>query len=141
MDHDADSYYEIRLTVTDSGGLKHTSSVDIRPETSNFTLASSPAGAPLDYIGAQSGAAPFTREAAVGYRTTVAAAESFVRDGVTYRFASWSDGGARQHEVTIPVADTTLTANYTAAGTGGTVNTVAFTPEADTWVDSSASPR
>jgi hypothetical protein len=115
-DHDADSYYEVRLTVTDSGGLTHTTSVDIRPETSGFTLASSPAGAPVDYIGAQSGAAPFTREAAVGYRVSVSAEESFVRDGVTYRFAGWSDGGARQHEVTIPVSDSTLTANYTPEG-------------------------
>ena len=56
IDHDADSYYEIQLTVTDSGGLKHTSSADVRPQTSKLTLASSPPGAPLDYIGAQSGA-------------------------------------------------------------------------------------
>ncbi|MDQ3274327.1 MAG: DNRLRE domain-containing protein, partial [Actinomycetota bacterium] len=130
-DHDADSYYEVRLTVTDSGGLTHTTSVDVRPETSGFTLASSPAGAPVDYIGAQSGAAPFTREAAVGYRVSVSAAESFVRDGVTYRFAGWSDGGARQHEVTIPASDSTLTANYTPEG----IETLAFRPEADTWVD------
>ena len=134
IDHDADSYYEIRLTVTDSGGLKHTSSVDVRPQTSKLTLASSPAGAPLDYIGAQSGAAPFTRTAAVGYRATIAAAETFVKDGVTYRFAAWSDGGARQHEVTVPASDSTLTASYTR-DTG--VETLNFAPEADTWVDAS----
>jgi hypothetical protein len=54
-----------------------------------------------------------------------------VRDGVTYRFAGWSDGGARQHEVTIPASDSTLTANYTPEG----IETLAFRPEADTWVD------
>ncbi len=130
-DHDADSYYEIRLTVTDSGGLTHTATVDVRPQTSAVTLASSPPGAPVDYFGGQSGPAPFTRSAAVGYRATIAAADSFVRDGLTYRFAGWSDGGARQHEVTVPASDSTLTAAYTAEG--GT--TLAFTPEADTWVD------
>ena len=67
------------LTVTDSGGLKHTSSVDVRPQTSKLTLASSPAGAPVDYIGAQSGPAPFTRDAAVGYRATIAAADELRR--------------------------------------------------------------
>ena len=132
IDHDADSYYEIRLTVTDSGGLKHTSSVDVRPQTSKLTLASSPAGAPIDYIGAQTATAPFTRDAAVGYRATIAAAETFVKDGVTYRFSAWSDGGARQHEVTVPATDSTLTASYTP-DTG--VETLKFTPEADTWVD------
>ncbi len=132
IDHDADSYYEIKLTVTDSGGLKHTSSVDVRPQTSKLTLASSPAGAPLDYIGFQSGAAPFTRDAAIGYRATIAAAETFVKDGVTYRFSAWSDGGARQHEVTVPASDSTLTANY-VPDTG--TETLKFTPEADTWVD------
>lgn len=44
----ADSYYEIRLTVTDTGGLEHTTAVDVRPRTSELTLASSPAGAPLE---------------------------------------------------------------------------------------------
>jgi PKD repeat protein len=130
-DHDADSYYEVRLTVTDSGGLSHTTTADVRPQTSRLTLASSPAGAPVDYVGAQSGPAPFTRIAAVGYRATISAAESFVRDGVTYGFSSWSDGGARQHEVTVGAADSTLTATYVPAGT----QTLTFTPEADTWVD------
>ncbi len=132
IDHDADSYYEIRLTVTDSGGLKHTSSVDVRPQTSKVTLASSPAGAPLDYIGAQSGPAPFTRDAAIGYRATIAAAETFVKDGVTYRFSAWSDGGARQHEITVPSSDSTVNANY-VPDTG--TETLKFIPEADTWVD------
>ncbi len=133
-DHDADSYYEVRLTVTDSSGLKQTKNVDVRPQTSSLTLASSPAGAPLEYVGVQSGAAPFTREAAVGYRAAISAAETFVRDGVTYRFAAWSDGGARQHEVTVGAADSTLTASYTP-DTG--TQTLTFTPEADTWVDAS----
>jgi hypothetical protein len=113
-DHDADSYYEIRLTVTDSGGLEHTMAVDVQPRTSELTLASSPAGAPLEYIGGQSGPAPFTSLAAVGYRATVRAAATFVRDGVTYRFAGWSDGGERQHELAIPEEDSTRTASYVA---------------------------
>ena len=130
-DHDADSYYEIRLTVTDSGGLASTTTAEVRPQTSKLTLASSPAGAPVEYVGVQPAPAPLTRVAAVGYRATISAAETFVRDGVTYRFSGWSDGGARQHEVTVPAADSTLTASYVPEGT----QTLSFTPEADTWVD------
>ncbi len=55
-----------------------------------------------------------------------------MKDGVTYRFSAWSDGGARQHEVTVPATDSTITANY-VPDTG--TETLKFTPEADTWVD------
>ena len=37
-------WYRINLTVTDSGGLQHTSFVDVRPQTSTFTLQTNIAG-------------------------------------------------------------------------------------------------
>ena len=51
LDHDADSHYEITLTATDSGGRTHSRQIEIRPQTSNLTLASSPTGAPVSYDG------------------------------------------------------------------------------------------
>ena len=48
-DHDADSYYEIEFTATDSEGQQDTKTVVIRPETIALTLASSPPGATLSY--------------------------------------------------------------------------------------------
>ena len=128
-DHDADSYYEIRLTVTDSGGLQNTTVVNIRPQTSNLTLASSPPGAPIGYGGQADAPAPFTKVAAVGYLATISAAPSFVKDGVTYQFEGWSDGGAAQHAISVPAADTTLTATYVAAPG------VTLAPEADARVE------
>jgi glucose/arabinose dehydrogenase len=132
-DHDADSYYEIRLTATDSSGSRTTRVVEIRPQTVNVAIASSPAGAPIGYGGDALRAAPFTKTSVIGFQATLNAAESFVKDGVTYRFKSWSDGGGREHVATIPAADTTLTATYEPEA-GGTLR---FTPEADTYVDNS----
>ena len=132
-DHDSDSYYEIRLTATDSTGAKTTKAIEIRPQTVNVTVASSPAGAPIGYGGDALRPAPFTKTSVIGFRATLNAAETFVKDGVTYRFKSWSDGGARDHVATVPDSNTTLTATYEPEG-GGTLK---FTPEADAYVDAS----
>jgi glucose/arabinose dehydrogenase/PKD repeat protein len=72
VDHDSDSYYEIRLTATDSGGRSSSQTIELRPQTSNLELASSPAGAPLAY-GDEQHAAPFSRQPAVGYRAQLTA--------------------------------------------------------------------
>lgn len=56
--------------------------------------------------------APFTATSAVGYQTAIAAASQFAANGSTYVFRSWSDGGTRARNYTIPAANTTLTASY-----------------------------
>jgi hypothetical protein len=99
----------------------------------NVTLASSPPGAPIGYGGDALRAAPFTKTSVIGFAATLNAAETFVKDGLTYRFKSWSDNGAREHVATVPTAGTTLTAFYEPEG--GTQLT--FNPTADTYVDSS----
>ena len=120
-DHDADSYYEIELTATDSDGVVDRKTVEIHPETIPFTLASVPAGVPLSYSGVQH-VAPAKLTASIGYRTSVSAPDQFTRDGIVYTFKGWSDGGARQHPIVVPAAAATLTATYTApAGGGGTL--------------------
>ena len=58
--------------------------------------------------------APFTTSAAVGYQTAISAASQFSSSGSAYTFGSWSDGGARARNYTVPPTDTTLTASYTA---------------------------
>ncbi len=134
QDHDLDSYYEIRLTATDGAGATDTETIEIRPEASELTLDSSPPGAQLSY-GDTTASAPFKEDAAVGFRTTVSAPETTTYHGRTYRFDRWSDGGARQHDVTVPAADTTLRADYEPEGD---VETLRFKPDADTYVDASA---
>jgi glucose/arabinose dehydrogenase len=117
-DHDSDSYYDIRLTVRDSNGLTATKLITIRPETVYLTLASTPAGAPVSYAG-QAGTAPWTRTSAIGFDTTISAEERFTKDGRTYVFDHWSDGGARSHDTRVPTTDTTLHAFYVEELAGG----------------------
>jgi glucose/arabinose dehydrogenase len=113
IDHDADSFYEIRLTATDSGGRTASKTIELRPETSDLELSSSPPGAPLAYVDRQE-PAPFSQAAAVGYRAQITAAETFERSGRTYRFVSWSDGGARTHAISVPAGDPQFMATYRA---------------------------
>ena len=125
-DHDADSFYEVELTVTDSDGLTDSRTIEVRPETVGLTLEGAPHGAPLSYSGI-AGTAPMVRTAAIGYRTTVSAGERFVSGGREWIFDHWSDGGARAHDVTVPASTTTLTAHYRDAGPApGLVAALAF---------------
>jgi hypothetical protein len=112
--HDADSYYEVRLTVSDSDGLTATSTIELRPETVGLALDSEPQGAPISYSGL-AGTAPMSRLAAVGYRTTISAADRFVSGGSEWVFDRWSDGGERAHDITVPASATTFIAYYRPA--------------------------
>ncbi|HKP20266.1 MAG TPA: discoidin domain-containing protein, partial [Thermoleophilaceae bacterium] len=110
-DHDADSYYEITLRATDSSGLVGRRMIQIRPETVPFSLRSTPTGAPLSYS-ADAVSAPFDTDAAIGFNTTVSAAQQFTSGTTPYWFDSWSNGGSRTQNLTVPAQATTLTARY-----------------------------
>jgi hypothetical protein len=56
----------------------------------------------------------------VGIVRSLEALDSQASGATTYEFVSWSDGGARAHTVSTPAANTTYTATYRAAGSGGT---------------------
>jgi len=113
-DHEEDFHLEITLTATDSKGLTGTASVAIQPQTVQLTLATSPSALQVVYNG-QAGTAPLTRSPIVGGTRTIAAPSP---QGST-TFASWSDGGAQQHNVRVPATNTT----YTATFSGGTTTT------------------
>ncbi len=130
VDHDADSYYEIRLTATDSGGRSSSQTIELRPETSDLELASSPPGAPLAYVDREE-PAPFSQDTAVGYHAQITAPVTFERSGHTYRFVEWSDGGERSHSITVPEGSPQYTATYRRDD----VETLVFEPVADTYVE------
>jgi glucose/arabinose dehydrogenase/PKD repeat protein len=115
-DHDADSYYRVTLTATDSKGLASSKTVTIVPQTVNLDISSVPPGAPLTYAGYPQTAAPYVTRAAVGFLTTVSAAERVSVNGRQFVFASWSDGGAISHDITIPAQDVALVARYRDTG-------------------------
>ncbi|HXV32614.1 MAG TPA: PQQ-dependent sugar dehydrogenase [Gaiellaceae bacterium] len=112
-DHEYPSHLELRLTVTDSGGLQDTATVLLQPRTVDLTLDASVPGIELT-LGSASGPAPFTETVIEDSVHTLSAPATQTVGGVRYAFRSWSDGGARIHTVTASSA-TTFTATYARA--------------------------
>jgi glucose/arabinose dehydrogenase len=104
-------WYRVYLTVTDSGGLSTTSSVDVTPNVVTVTLATNPTGLRLTLDG-QPVTAPVSFTSVVGIVRTFGAVTPQVSGNVTYHFGSWSDNGAATHTVTVPNTNRTYTATY-----------------------------
>jgi len=107
-----DSYLELQLTATDSSGLTSTASVSIHPIKVQVTLATSPIGLQV-VAGGTAYTAPVTLQGVPGSRATIQVASP--QGGQA--FASWSDGGAQQHDITVPSTNTTYTASFTSTTT------------------------
>jgi hypothetical protein len=112
-DHDYPSHLELRLTATDSGGLQSTVNVELQPQTTTLTFASSPSGLALVHNGS-SATTPFSRTVIVGSNNSMSAPSPQSLNGTGYQFDSWSDQGAVTHNVTAPATATTYTATYQA---------------------------
>jgi glucose/arabinose dehydrogenase/PKD repeat protein len=110
-DHDADTWYEIILTATDSAGATGSKNVRIDPETVAFTITSAPSGVPVSYAGTNQ-VTPFSTRSTVGFKTSISTADPFIAGTTTWLFDRWSDGGTRLHNITIPATDSTVTASY-----------------------------
>jgi Concanavalin A-like lectin/glucanases superfamily len=108
-----DTSYEIVLTATDSDGIQASRSVTIRPQKANLTFATSPAGLTVSVDGIP-GTTPFTVGEIVGFQYAIDTPSP--QSGNT--FASWSDGGAKAHTITVPATATTLTATFSAPPVG-----------------------
>lgn len=106
-------FYRIWLTVTDSGGLTHTSLRDVLPRTSTITLATNPPALNLTLDG-QPYTAPVLGVA--GMTRSIGAPTPQTLDGATYTFRSWTDGGKATHDITTPTTDTTYTATFRRKG-------------------------
>jgi hypothetical protein len=88
-----------------------TSTRRIDYRTTNVTVASEPAGIPVS-AGSTTQATPFTLPLATNGRVTLTAPATATVGGVDYVFSSWSDGGARAHQITVPDDPGTFTAHY-----------------------------
>jgi len=119
-DHEYPSYLELQLTATDSGGLQDTETLRLDPQTVTLSFQSEPTGLRLT-VGESSAATPFDRRVIVGSTTTVSADSPQTLGLQTYEFVSWSDGGARSHDVLASTAPTTYTATFSVAPTAGPV--------------------
>jgi glucose/arabinose dehydrogenase len=105
-------YYRIILKVKDSAGLTRTVTRDILPRKADMTFATQPAGLKISLDGGSSRITPFTVTGVVGIIRSIAAPTPQTLNGTSYNFQSWSDGGARSHEISTPSVDTTYTANF-----------------------------
>jgi hypothetical protein len=120
-DHEYPSYLQLRLTVKDSAGASATTSVDLQPITVDLTFATNPSGLQIG-VNDSAGATPFTRTVIVGSANSLSALATQTLGATSYDFVSWSDGGARVHNITAPATPTTYTATYVAEA-GPPVNT------------------
>jgi glucose/arabinose dehydrogenase len=115
-DHEYPSHLELRLTVTDAGGLTDTESILLQPQTVELTFATTPTALEL-VVGSAAQTAPFPRTVIIGSSNTVSAPSPQLSGGTSYAFSSWSDGGAQTHTIVAPASPTTYTAVY-APGSG-----------------------
>ncbi|HWM10798.1 MAG TPA: LamG-like jellyroll fold domain-containing protein, partial [Solirubrobacteraceae bacterium] len=106
-----DTDFEIVLTATDADGIQASDSIRVEPQKATIALATAPAGLGLTLDGI-SRTAPFSQDEAIGFRYTVGAPSPQVAGADRYTFASWSDGGAQTHAVTVPPAGLSLTAAF-----------------------------
>lgn len=110
-DHEYPSHLVLRLTATDSGGLTATKSVRLDPKTVVLSFRTNPTGLKLA-VGSTQATAPFSRTVIVGSTNSVSAISPQTLGGSTYRYHSWSDGGAQTHNIVAPATDATYTARY-----------------------------
>ena len=132
-DFTGNTSYEIVLTATDSSGLSSSTSVLVYPQKVNVTFASSPSGLTV-VVDSLAHTTPYTFDSLVGFQHDVDVPSPQASGGSSYAFASWSDGGARSHTVTVPSVDRTYTASFTAAAPAGPVAAYGFEEGAGTAV-------
>ncbi len=114
------SYLELRLTATDSKGLKETVSQDLRPRTVGLFFKTDPddLAFTVDGVPVRGGAGYVSWE---GYRFEVRSPGLQGHDNKVYAFSSWSDGGAARHAVTTPAEPTAYVARFSQPKCGGGV--------------------
>ena len=110
------AFYRITTTATDSAGLSTVKTRDVLPQTIKVKVVSLPSGAPIEVDGVAR-VANITFVTIVGSAREAAAAATFVKNGKTYTFQSWTVGtGAprtnRFVSYVAPAADLTITATY-----------------------------
>ena len=100
------SFLEVILTATDSGGASTTITRNVMPRTVALTFATNPEGRTITVNGTPF-VGPSTITSWEAWVITVSAPRQ-----APWKFVSWSDGGRRTHTITTPAAPTTYTATF-----------------------------
>jgi glucose/arabinose dehydrogenase/phosphatidylethanolamine-binding protein (PEBP) family uncharacterized protein len=111
---DPDQWYRFYMTCTDSRGASVTVQREIFPKKQTLTLLTSPSGLQVDADGF-GGASPQSMDAVVNVRRILNASAPQTLAGTTYYFARWSHGGAQRHEIMMPDAPTSYSAEFEPA--------------------------
>jgi glucose/arabinose dehydrogenase len=112
-DHEYPCWLELRLTATDSGGLRKAVRVRLDPKTVVLTFKTNHPHVKLKLaLNSTARATPFSATVVVGSNNSIIAATPQTINGTTYRFTSWSDGLPRSHVIVAPATNHTYTANF-----------------------------
>ena len=112
-DFSGNTAYQVVLTVTDSHGLQNSTAVTIVPEKVDLSFATSPPGRTSRSTASRTPRRTFTTRSSTS--TTRSSAPDQSAGGASYTFASWSDGGAQSHIITVPATDRAYVATFNAA--------------------------
>jgi hypothetical protein len=105
--------YNVAASV---GSLSTNFSLTNQASTVNITLATSPAGLLVSANGGSTyQASPYVFSATVGSQVTISTQTPQGANGTQYTWASWSDGGALSHSITVPSTAPTYTATFSTA--------------------------
>ena len=117
---DPDVWYRILFTVRDSYGLLTTIFRDIFPRHTHLSFTTTPV--PLKIrLDAVNKNAPLDFWSVVNMKRTIGVDTPQKLNGGTYDFYSWSDGGARYHNIDAPPTNTGYVANFWKRPAYGTI--------------------
>jgi hypothetical protein len=135
QDHEYPALLEIRLRVTDGGGLSDTASVTLQPQTTDVTFLTQPSGLELTVGSGVPQVTPFTHRMIVGGRTSVSAPLVQVLNGVSYEFVGWTDAPDANRQIVAGAEPATYTAQYEATGQVSTtyLSDLPFSSETNGW--------
>ena len=114
-DHDADSFYEVTLSVTDNSGYTlRLPTVIVNPAEAKLRIRTNIGKVTLDY-GGRTVKAPQNVQAAIGFAANLSAPPQVKQGGDVFRFKRWSQGGPRAQIYPIPPQPSTVRAIYKRA--------------------------
>jgi hypothetical protein len=108
---DPDVWYRIFLRAVDSYGLSQTTFTDVVPAHAQLSVTTSPATLKLRVDGSPKNT-PYNFWSIVNLTRNIGVDTPQVLNGLTYDFYSWSDNGARFHDISTPPTATSYIANF-----------------------------
>jgi hypothetical protein len=114
---EANVWYRLQLTVRDAQGLSTTTYVDLRPQVVTLSFNTNPSGLTINVAG-QPRTTPYSFQTVAGVLINLSTPSPQTLNGTSYTFSNWANGLGSGGTITVPNANTTYTANFTANNLG-----------------------